>query len=360
MKDLKKKILEQYKQLNNLLDNNSKKQILKRRHTKFKNEQQQELITGAVIVILIIVILLSFTYYFLVFAPEQDKIANLKQEKINEVNKLFPGETDSNKQSLLSKIESKNSIEELESIDVNSMAYPMLKKQLLDDINNMKDNYNRVELVSTNYSDIMSTDNAAKYINSSDAPTLASLSVKSVDSVIVPLSITRKQAASGLIKVGDTVDVYTSKHNTEQLESTESNTTNNDTNNSNNTKSKLTGGSKVVSILRSKDSGNIEKNIELTETPKNRNLTQSSLLDVQEVMESKAAGTYDEKQVKILVDEYASRLSDYERTSQLGDLDVEYIVMIEVPRSSVESLLSDMDNLILTIPTYDAPSWIKL
>ena len=67
-----------------------------------------------------------------------------------------------------------------------------------------------------------------------------------------------------------------------------------------------------------------------------------------------------QKQIKIMLEDYGTRLSNYERTSNIGELDVEYIIMLEVPRNSVENLIDNMDNIILTIPTYDAPSWVKL
>ena len=60
------------------------------------------------------------------------------------------------------------------------------------------------------------------------------------------------------------------------------------------------------------------------------------------------------------MENYGWRLSEYERTSNIGDLNAEYLVMLEVPRESVEEILTNMDNLILTIPTYDAPSWVNL
>lgn len=359
MKNLIEKLKQQYQEINRLLESEDKKSILDRRHNQFRKREDQELITGAVIVVLIIVILLSFTYYFLIFAPEQDKISNLRQEKINQVHTLLPGDN-VDSLAIISQIEALNTEEELENFDVEKMAHPLLKEKLIQDVDNNKDQFNRVELVTGNTSDILNKENAVKMINSSNTTALAIMSVRQVDSVIIPLSITRKQAASGLIHVGDTVDVYSTKSssNENHLENPEENTT---PDNYNTTQSsKISGGSKVVSILRSKDSGSIDKNIELSESPKSRNLSQSSLLDVQEVMESKAAGTYDEKQIKVLIDKYATRLSDYERTSQLGDLDVEYIVMIEASRSSVDDLIENMDNLILTIPTYEAPSWVKL
>ena len=34
--------------------------------------------------------------------------------------------------------------------------------------------------------------------------------------------------------------------------------------------------------------------------------------------------------------------------------------MVEIPRDSVVAVISNMDNIILTIPTYNAPLWVDL
>ena len=91
-----------------------------------------------------------------------------------------------------------------------------------------------------------------------------------------------------------------------------------------------------------------------------RNLSQKNVIEVEEVLSSKAIGVLDESQLNLLLTEYGTRLSDYERTSNLGNLDVEYIIMVEIPRDSVVAVISNMDNIILTIPTYNAPLWVDL
>lgn len=359
MKDIKDKIQEYYNQISNLLetDNDSPKLLHKRNMLK-KNEDE-ELLTGAIVVFLIIIILVSMGYYFLVFAPQQQQIDNLRQEKINQVNALLPEEQLQNRQAIISEIERKNTLEELENLDVEAMVYPILKNSLIEQLEEYKDKYHRVQIQTDNTTDIMNVANATNYIKTRDASTLATIKIKQVDSVIIPLSINRKQAASGLITEGDVVDIYTSDTQSESAgEVVDENSTNiTDTHDKT---SKVVGGSSVVSILRSKDSGSIEQNMELSQTPKSRNLSQTSNLDIEQILASRAAGTYDSRQIKILLDDYGTRLADYERTSRIGELDVEYIIMVEVPRESVEGLISNMDNIILTIPTYDAPSWVKL
>lgn len=356
MKRIKEKIDESYQKITNIFnqDDDSPKLLHKRHYLKKKEDE--ELLTGAIVSLLIIIIVISTLYYFLIFAPQQEELNNLKQEKINQVNNILIDDEEHNKEAIISQIESKNTVDELNSLDVEALIYPVLKDNLIQQLQKYKDKYNRVEILTNNTTDIMNIDNATNYINSQQVSTLSLIKIKSVDTVIIPLNINRKQAASGFIVQGDTVDIYKSTNDGEVLEEYDEN----NTQPADSSSTKIVGGSTVVSILRSKDSGSIEQNLELTESPKNRNLSQTSSLDIQQILSSKAAGTYDEKQIKVLLNEYGVRLANYERTSNIGDLDVEYIIMVEVPRNSVEHLIENMDNIILTIPTYDAPSWVKL
>lgn len=380
MKDLKEfkfKIRSYYNQLKKLLDSDQNyKKTLTKRHSKYFEKQNKELITGSVVIFLILIIIFSIGYYYLIFNPSMEELKNEKNVKINEVNSIFKDNLTDNptKQALLSQINSASSVEELQEIDVESIAYPVLKNQLSDQINQLKDNYDRVQLDINGSSNIMSVNNASSFINSSKPDELSDISVTRVDSVIIPLSINRKQAASGLLAEGDVVDIYKNDVNSSSSESDDTqefsnNSTLNETNDStnfidstnvSNETSKLVGGSKVVSILRSKDSGSIDSNLELNEYPKTRNISQSNSMDVEEVLSAKAAGVLDESQLNILLSKYGGRLSDYERIANVGDLDAEYIIMVEVPRDSVNDIISNMDNIIVTIPTYNAPSWVNL
>jgi hypothetical protein len=360
MRDIKNKLQNYYNNLTKIFDTNNDSPKLLHRQTFSKNQKNEELLTGIIIVFLIITILLSLGYYFLVFSPQQEDFNNLKQEKINRVNSLLSDDENHNKEAIISEIERCNSIESLETFDVDAMVYPILKNSLLEQLKEYKDRYNRVEVHTNNSTDIMNINNATSFIESRNSSTLSSISIEAVDSVIIPLSINRKQAASGLITEGNSVDIYKTGSNAQvESESLEENQSQEDNIITSRT-TKIVGGSQIVSILRSKDSAVIEQNLEMSEYPKSRNISQLSSLDIQQILSSKAAGTYDEQQIKILLDDYGTRLSNYERTSRIGELDVEYIIMLEVPRDSVEYLIDNMDNIILTIPTYDAPSWVKL
>ena len=55
---------------------------------------------------------------------------------------------------------------------------------------------------------------------------------------------------------------------------------------------------------------------------------------------------------------YGVKLSNYERQINLGDLDAQYMLLIEVPQDKVNYVINNMDSIVLTIPTSQAPDWM--
>ena len=51
-------------------------------------------------------------------------------------------------------------------------------------------------------------------------------------------------------------------------------------------------------------------------------------------------------------------MSNYERQINLGDLDAQYMILLETPKNKVNYLINNMENIILTIPTSNAPNWM--
>lgn len=378
-KILNSKFSKHFKELKEYLkeDNQNKKPSLHKNH-KFRKEdifdyknysqKDQELITGTVVCIIVIVVLLSIGYYFLVFAPEAEKLDNAKNMKINEVNMIFSDDLtySSAKQSLTSEIYSAKSVAEVDAIDVKKAAYPVIKNKLLDDINQMKDRYKRVAIRSGSSITIASIKNATEYINTAGVDEIIDMKIEEVDTTIIPLTITRKQAASGLIDVNDIVDIYTTNPPTTDNSEDEfnENSTQNNTNNTtipvngsedNNETLKLAGGAQIISILRAQDAGSINSNIATS-----NNTTTSTSFDIQQIQSAKAAGIDETQKHKINLTSYGSKLTENERTSNIADLNAQYIIMVEVPKQKVNDIISNMDNIILTIPTSNAPDWVKI
>jgi hypothetical protein len=85
---------------------------------------------------------------------------------------------------------------------------------------------------------------------------------------------------------------------------------------------------------------------------------QTSSTDVEQLLRAAASGGFNSAQTAALLQNYGIKLSDYERSSNLGDLDTTYLVLLEVPREDVSLLIQSSDSLILTLPTQQAPSWM--
>jgi hypothetical protein len=67
---------------------------------------------------------------------------------------------------------------------------------------------------------------------------------------------------------------------------------------------------------------------------------------------------YDEEETFDMLKHYGIKLSNYERQINLGDLNAEYMLLIEAPQDKVDYILNNMDNIVLTIPTSNAPNWM--
>ena len=86
--------------------------------------------------------------------------------------------------------------------------------------------------------------------------------------------------------------------------------------------------------------------------------TKSFSSDVLELIKASIVKGYDEDKTFKLLEDYGVKLSNYERQINLGDLDAQYMLLVETPQDKVNYLLENMDNIVLTIPTSEAPDWM--
>ncbi|MBO5965955.1 MAG: DUF515 domain-containing protein, partial [Methanobrevibacter sp.] len=72
-----------------------------------------------------------------------------------------------------------------------------------------KDDFGRVMMsYGDNKNIIMSVKDANDFVKDNDAKILSNVQFEKVNTVIVPISLSRLQATAGLISVGSVVDVY--------------------------------------------------------------------------------------------------------------------------------------------------------
>jgi hypothetical protein len=332
-------------------------------------DDDRRTLVGAAVFGIILIVLVGAGYYFLVYAPYQDAMTAAKQTKIKEVNTYFKGPLalDPQKSSILAEIDGGTTPEMVLAVDVLGPATSSWREYQNQQIEAEKDPYNRVMITyqaGGQKNLIMKTSDAQTIVNEADAAVLSNLEIETPDTVAVPIIITRLQAAGGLINVGDTVDVYLTTANASTTSTSNNTTTNQTATTQSSASSPSISGATVLAILRAKDSSAVAASLQQSQEIAYNTLTmttsrsQTANTDVEELLKAAASNTWDESTITSLLDSYGWRLSDFERTSNLGELDVRYMVVLEVPRENALFLMQNSQNLQLTVPTQDAPEWM--
>jgi hypothetical protein len=348
-------------------------------------EDDQRTLVGAAVFGIILIILVGAGYYFLVFAPYQDTLNSAKMAKINEVNSYFKGAlaTDPRKNLILADIDTGETPDQVLAVDVIGPATSAWREYQNQQINLKKDPYGRVMIsYSTQPTGVASNDtnsstpttsasdvknlivkvaDAQKIVNEADASVLANMDIVTPDTVAVPIVIVRTQAAGGLINVGDAVDVYQNV----APQTTGNNTTNQTAAPTDN--SPKISGATVLAILRNTTSGIYSPNTaNFTHTNEfqvngaglSTSTGQSAQGDVEQLLRAGASRNWNEAQINTLLNAYGWRLSDFERVSNLGELDAQYLILLEVPRENALWLIQNSGSVVLTVPTQRAPEWM--
>ncbi len=332
-------------------------------------DDDQKTLVGAAVFAIIFVVLVGAAYYFIIYAPYQESMTAAKQAKITEVDTYFKGPLalDPRKSSILAEIDGGTTPESVLAVDVLGPATSAWREYQNQQIKSKKDPYGRVMIsyeASGQKNMIMKASEAKKIVNEADAAVLSNLEIEVPDTVAVPIIIDRLRAAGGLVNVGDTVDVYLTTTNT---------TTDQPTNATNATQPVVKpvdtsmpniSGCTVLAILRAKESGEMDADLKQSQSIAINTLTMTNLRQqsaeggLQELLKAAASRTWNEGQVKSLLNAYGWRLSDFERVSNLGELDVKYMLLLEVPRENALFLMQNSDYVQLTVPTQDAPQWM--
>jgi len=83
---------------------------------------------------------------------------------------------------------------------------------------------------------------------------------------------------------------------------------------------------------------------------------------IEALLQAGASRSWDESSINALLNAYGVRLDQFERTSNFGNLDSEYMILIEVPRDKAMYIIQnnqpDANAIQLTISTQSAPSWM--
>ena len=188
-------------------------------------------------------------------------------------------------------------------------------------------------------------------VNENDATILSKIKFEEPNTVSVPILVSRLQAGAGLVKVGSVVDIYTNYNSS-------------DDNYTTNSSAPKISGCTVLSIMRYEENGEIDSEYSKTKMTVRgndtypRENTRGFSSDVLEMIKGAIVNGYDENETYKMLEDYGVKLSNYEREINLGDLDAQYMLLIETPQEKVNYVLNNMDNIVLTIPTSEAPDWM--
>lgn len=336
--------------------NNKLGSLFKNRKSEDISDEKKRKI-GKIITTIIILTLIISAYYFIIYEPTQQELNEAKTAKMNELHSLYKGPMADagNVYTLESQITDANNIYEVQSINIVKLATTDWKKFHIKSIHENTDQFNRTMAVYENNSRniMMPASEAIDFVNSNNVEKLSEVMFEKPNTVSVPILVSRLQAGAGLVSVGSIVDIY--KNN---------NDTFNDSANTNKSEADVSGCT-VLSIMRYEDNGEIDSEyskgntiVEGNNTNPNEN-TQTFTSNVLEMLKGAIIKGYDEKTTMDMLKDYGIKLSNYERQINLGDLDAEYMLLIEVPQDKVSFIINNMDSIVLTIPTTKAPSWMS-
>lgn len=317
-------------------------------------EDEQKRKIGIIITTLILITLIISSYYFLVYQPQQEELSLAKTEKLNELHDLYSGPlvTSPTALTLENKIDNAQTPEEIESINIITPATKDWRSYHNKSILSNQDKFNRTMVTYSNENKevLMNSEEAMQIVSENDATTLSKIRFEKPDTVSVPILVSRLQAGAGLINVGSVVDIYLNSNYTN-----ESNGTNT---------SPDVSGCTVLSIMRYEENGEIDSeyskstvHVKGNDTYPNEN-TKSFSSNVLEILKGSIIKGYDENETIDLLKSYGVKLSNYERQINLGDLDAQYMLLIETPQDKVEFVINNMEDIVLTIPTSHAPNWM--
>lgn len=322
--------------------------------TSISDEEKKRKI-GVIISTIIIITLVVSAYYFIIYEPTQEQLSIAKTTKLNELHDLYSGALATSPNALLleNKINDAQSPGEIETINILTPATKDWKSYHKKSIGLNQDRYNRTMAVYENESKntIIPISEAMEILNENDATILSKIKFEEPNTVSVPILVSRLQAGAGLVKVGSVVDIYTNYNSSDENYTT-------------NSSAPKISGCTVLSIMRYEENGEIDSEYSKTKmTVKGndtypRENTRGFSSDVLEMIKGAIVNGYDENETYKMLEDYGVKLSNYEREINLGDLDAQYMLLIETPQEKVNYVLNNMDNIVLTIPTSEAPDWM--
>lgn len=376
------------------------------------------LIVGSIVFLVIIGAVASGITYFGYIKPKREKLKEAQIEKLKEIQEAFKGiESSTIRSELIKKVRDARTAEEVKGIDVRGpasfeklrfeklnlvessykgpLAYHPDKRRLISEINNAKDisdlkaidvegsalkawrtyleglieesvnEKGKVEIFEKEIPSVVDKERALAIVRDATLEQLMEITVKypEPDATLgFPIVLDRVNAASGILSVGDYVDVFVRG---ESIENT----------------SLVTRQARILAIFQERTRGQIslsesEKKYDtgggyeskgvvtsssistagasgasLTALPwqdyigtgsaglKSRARSTTYTVDLIEIIKAASANKVSESYVRHMLSDYGIRLTDLEYTSQLGDFDAKYMILVEIPKETIPVVL---------------------
>jgi hypothetical protein len=349
-------------------------------------------IVGIVIVILIIGSVFLVCYNFLI-KPMREKqkviekekeilivgLDQAKSQKIAEINDAFsglPSEYATERAQLLDSVNSAQTTSEVQAIDVAGPATQAWRSYMIDEAKKMAERVDKIEMrveATASYKTYRGLDEIIQAINKMSYSELKGAMIREFAVEYVPIRLKRDKLAGGYPKPGSLIDIY--YKSAEGL-------------------NKLATDAKVIAFLRSKESGKIavsesERKMEtgggvsvegyttatiggmgaISETGpasvgyKTIETSTTYAVNIEELQKAAAASKIPESYITSTLEEYGIKLKTIEEEMNIGDFDVEFLVLVEVSEDEAPNIIStqftqeDRDKIIVTISKTE--SWME-
>lgn len=333
------------------------------------------------------------------------ELEKTKSAKIEEANSLLAGlpvELNSFKEELIRTINAKNKIEDARAIDVALISTEIWREAKRREVDKKQAVSPTAAVISylyydanyTNYEMIKGADNIKNNIELLTIPQLKLLDIKATKYEYVPIRLPRTRAG-GFVEKGDTISIYyrepiptgiagvipslysaaggnvTIKHLVKDgtvIEIMRAQSAGTISISESEQKTDTGGGTEGIGTVPTISIGSLgsitnESGFGASIGYKTRQTASTYSVNLAEVQKAAAAGKISEKELMQNLEKYGVRLNALERETNLGNLDEEFLVLVEVTEEEAKSLVlrlldsTERGNLFVSISV--KPQWAK-
>jgi hypothetical protein len=337
-----------------------------------------------VAVISLVILSVSYVGYVFLMKPEKEEkpptkpvLDELKTQVESDIRNAFnglPAEYTSEMNTLIEKVRLARTKEEITGIDYVGAAERAWRSYLMDRLTLLRKTVEEIELVVGDES-YMNLDEITQKIGQLNLQGLRSAVLRGVTVEYVPIRLKREQAVGGMAAPGDLVNIYY-KNGSQVV--------------------KLARNARVIAVLRGISSGNIQlseserkldtgggiegfgtgSSLGIGDTSaslagsyegsaglKLRQTETTYTVEIEELQKAAAASKLSRSYIEGALANYGLKLNTIEIETNIGDLDIEYLLLFEVRGTEAPDLvlrsLSDTDRENIFVTIAKTSEWMK-